>query len=114
MRSLITCLLALAFTPAAMAQAQPVEVGGATFEGDAIVVGHRLPLNGAGLHLKGSNKLYAAGLYVSKRGRSYEDVSLAPGPKRLQLKILSDIEGRELGGTLSTAMNTAPVRIERW
>lgn len=108
MRLLVPCLLAAALlVPTAVrAQASPtVDVGGAKIEVDNFVVGHRVPLNGAGVRAEGDAKLYVAALYVSRKSRSLIEVAGAPGPKRLHVHMLREMEGKLMGAALSQGMN---------
>lgn len=78
-----------------------VEVHGVKFEDNADVRGTKLQLNGAGTRYKGPFKVYAAGLYLSKKAGSLEEVVAAPGPKRLSVTMLRGIDSRELGKLLT-------------
>lgn len=78
-----------------------VEVHGVKFEDSADVRGTKLQLNGAGTRYKGPFKVYAAGLYLSKKAGSLEEVVAAPGPKRLSVTMLRGIDSRELGKLLT-------------
>jgi hypothetical protein len=86
---------ALAFTlPAATAQ---VTVAGVKYDEAAELRGSKLQLNGAGVRYKVVVKVYAAGLYLSRKAGTTEEVLAAPGPKRLHITMLRDIESAELG-----------------
>ncbi len=103
------CLLAAALVVphAVNAQASPtIDVGGAKIEVDNFVVGHRVPLNGAGVRAEGDTKLYVAALYVSRKSRSLIEVAGAPGPKRLHVQMLREMEGKLMGAALSQGMNS--------
>jgi hypothetical protein len=90
--------------------AQAQQAAGAKFEADAIVVGHRLPLNGSGTMSDTTGALFLGGLYVSKRAPSLTDVLSAPGPKRLEMRLLRDITGKDMGTVFSQAMGTLEQR----
>lgn len=100
MRGLLTAGLALALLlllqPVARADG-PVELAGVKFEQTQAVGGQTLILNGAGIRYKAVFKVYAAGLYLTARATTTEAVIAAPGPKRLHLVMLRDIDGNELG-----------------
>ena len=81
----------------AIAVAQPVEVSGVKFENPIEVRGTKLELNGAGVRYKAVFKVYAAGLYLTKKAGTPEEVMAAPGPKRLSITMLRDIDSAELG-----------------
>ncbi len=89
---LIACLI----TPIG-ARAQSTEVGGVKFENTLQVGGTKLLLNGAGVRYKAVFKVYAAGLYLSMKASTPESVIAAPGPRLLQIVMLRDIDGNELG-----------------
>jgi len=87
---------ACALLPWGTAQAaSPVNVEGVTFAGQATVAGQALELNGVGLRAVAWLKGYAAGLYLGSRVRTPQQVLAAPGPKRLQLRMLLDVETEE-------------------
>lgn len=75
--------------------AAPVQVEGVTFPGVSTVAGQTLELNGVGLRAVAWLKGYAAGLYLSQRARTTEQVLAAPGAKRLQLRLLLDVDVEE-------------------
>lgn len=103
--SLITA--ALVVPSSVLAQASPtVDVGGAKIEIDNFVVGHRVPLNGAGVRAEGDAKLYVAALYVSRKSRSLIEVAGAPGPKRLHVQMLREMDSKLMSAALSQGMNS--------
>ena len=77
--------------------AAQVEVGGIKIEDVQDVQGSKLPLNGAGVRFKAIFKVYAAGLYVGKKVGTPEELLAAPGPKRISLTLLREIDSNELG-----------------
>ncbi len=78
-----------------------VEVHGVKFEESADMLGAKLQLNGAGTRYKAIFKVYAAGLYLSKKAVSLEEVVNAPGPKRMTITMLRGIDAKELGKLLT-------------
>lgn len=97
-KTLAASVLAGLLATSAMAT---VEVHGVKFEDGADVRGTKLQLNGAGTRYKGPFKVYAAGLYLSKKAASLDEVVAAPGPKRLTVTMLRGIDSRELGKLLT-------------
>ena len=91
------------FTPHA-ALAQTTEVGGVKFENTLQVGSARLQLNGAGVRYKAVFKVYAAGLYLSARATTPEAVLSMPGPRLLQIVMLREIDGNELGKLFTKGM----------
>ena len=77
--------------------AAPVEVGGIKIEDVQDVQGSKLALNGAGVRYKAVFKVYAAGLYTGKKVATPEELLAAPGPKRMSITLLRDIDSNELG-----------------
>jgi len=53
--------------------------------------GSQLLLNGVGKRAEAIIRIYAAGLYLTAKAASAEAVLAAPGPKRLQIRLLLDI-----------------------
>jgi len=72
-----------------------LHAGAATLEGvsfdDTIrLAGSPLQLNGLGLRAVSILKGYVAGLYLTKKAATAEEAMAAPGPKRVQLRLLLD------------------------
>lgn len=74
------------------AQAQTV-VGGVRFEPAIEIGGSRLQLNGAGLRQRFRVGIYAAGLYVMQTSADPEQLVTQPGPKRVALRFLREVDG---------------------
>jgi hypothetical protein len=90
--------LALLFVSSAMAQ---VTVSGIRFDESTDVRGSKAQLNGAGIRYKAVFKVYAAGLYLSRKAGTMEEVLAAPGAKRMTITMLRDIDSSELGKLFS-------------
>lgn len=103
--SLLAPLLALclAWAPGAGAAAT-VEVSGVQLEDRITAHGSTLQLNGAGVRYKAVFKVYTAGLYLSQKATTTDGVLAAPGPKRLTITMLRDIDSGELGKLFSRGM----------
>jgi hypothetical protein len=93
-RLLALSTLALASFAASAAQ---VDVAGVKLDDTLDLRGSKLLLNGAGVRYKAVFKVYTAGLYLSKKADTVEDVLAAPGPKRVTITMLRDIDANELG-----------------
>ena len=91
----VSTLAALAMTCGA-AEAT-IDVGGAKIEDTVDLQGSKLQLNGAGVRYRAVFKVYAAGLYIGKKAGTPEEVFAAPGPKRMSITLLRDIDSNELG-----------------
>jgi len=91
----VSTLAALAM--ACGAAAATIDVGGAKIEDTVDLQGSKLQLNGAGVRYRAVFKVYAAGLYVGKKVGTPEEMFAAPGPKRISITLLRDIDSNELG-----------------
>ena len=77
--------------------AAQVDVAGVKLNDTLDLRGSTLQLNGAGVRYKAVFKVYAAGLYVGKKVSTPEEALAAPGPKRVAITMLRDIDADELG-----------------
>jgi hypothetical protein len=84
--------------------AAPVELAGVTLQDRAVVADTPLVLNGAGIRYKAVFKVYTAGLYLGTKASTTEEVLTMPGPKRLTITMLRDIDSNELGRLFSRGM----------
>ena len=110
---MIRRLLSFVFACLAVAaQAQTTEVGGVKYEATQQLGNAKLQLNGAGIRYKAVFKVYAAGLYLASKAATPEEVLAAPGPKRLQIVMLRDIDGSELGKLFTRGMQDNAPREE--
>jgi hypothetical protein len=94
---------ATALAMAATVVAAPKEVNGVRFDDSATVGGTKLQLNGAGTRYKAIFKVYAAGMYLSKKVSTPEEAYAAPGPKRISITMLREIDSHELGKSFTKA-----------
>jgi Chalcone isomerase-like len=122
MKSLRSMLLASLLALAALAGPMPVwaqaaapagiDVAGVRFAQTETVGNAKLQLNGAGIRYKAIFKVYAAGLYLGAKATTPEAVYAAPGPKRLHVVMLRDIDGNELGKLFTDGMQKNATREE--
>ena len=92
------CMTALAaLTISFTAAAATIDVGGAKIEDAVELQGSKLQLNGAGVRYRAVFKVYAAGLYLSKKAATPDEVFAAPGPKRMSITLLREIDSNDLG-----------------
>ena len=103
-------LVALLSTP--LAQAQTTEVGGVKYEPSAQLGNAKLLLNGAGVRYKAIFKVYTAGLYLGGKASTPEAALAAPGPKRMHIVMLRDIDANELGKLFTRGMQDNAPREE--
>lgn len=79
------------------AWAAPTEISGVKVEDPVEVQGSKLQLNGAGIRYKAVFKVYVAALYTGKKIATPEELYAAPGPKRISITLLREIDSNELG-----------------
>jgi chalcone isomerase-like protein len=92
--------------------AQTTEVSGVKFNNSVMLAASTLQLNGAGTRYKTIIKVYAAALYLPAKATTPEAVLSAPGPKRLQVAMLRDIDANELGKLFTRGMEDNSTREE--
>jgi hypothetical protein len=95
MRSAL-CALALAGAVLA-AQAAPIQIAGVQISDTATSQDTTLVLNGAGVRYKAIFKVYVAALYLQDKATTPAEAQAMPGPKRIRITMLRDIEAGELG-----------------
>ena len=96
----------------AAARAETVEVANVKYETAVDLAGQKLQLNGAGVRYKFVVKVYAAGLYLAQKAGTTAEVLAAPGPKRIHIHMLRDIDGNELGKLFTKGMEANVSREE--
>lgn len=102
--SLAAAAAALCLLAGAALAAPDFDTAGVKYDTTANVAGTTLQLNGAGVRYKAIFKVYAAGLYLAGRAATPEAVLNAPGPKRLHIVMLRDIDANELGKLFTRGM----------
>lgn len=100
-RLVLATSLAVASLPALAAT---VDVAGVKLEDRVTLAGKPLTLNGAGVRYKAVFKVYTAGLYVEKPASTPDALLDQPGPKRMTITMLRDIDSAELGKLFSRGM----------
>ena len=83
--------------PLALAQEGPIKLGDASFERELTLSGKTLVLNGAAIRYKGPFKVYAVGLYLTAKTNTAKGALEMPGPRRINMVMLRDVGGSELG-----------------
>ena len=94
MKKLLLVLL-LAASPAFAA-----EVAGVRVDESARVANTDLKLNGAGLRSRAIFKVYAMGLYLQEKQATPAAIYAAPGPKRVHLHMLRDVDADDFSEAL--------------
>lgn len=78
-----------------------VEVSGVKVQDSITIADTRLQLNGAGIRYKGPFKVYVGDLYTTQPVKSLDELIAAPGPKRLGMTFLREINSAEFGKLLT-------------
>ena len=104
-------LLAALALPAAV-PAQTLDLAGVKIPPSVQLAGNTLQLNGAGIRYKFVVKVYTAALYLGSKAATPEAVQGAPGPKRLSVVMLRDIDANELGRLFTRGMQDNSTREE--
>ncbi len=97
------------------APAAALDVAGIRYDDTFDARGTPLVLNGAGVRYKAVFKVYAMGLYLGKKASTVDEVLNQPGPKRISITMLRDIDANELGKLFTRGVedNTAKSELSR-
>ncbi len=98
-RRLLACLACALFALTSLAGSR--ELSGVKVEDSLTLGGATLALNGAGIRYKGPFKVYVGTLYTSKKVNSLDALMAAPGPKRLTMTMLREVESEAFGRMLT-------------
>jgi hypothetical protein len=100
------CIAAAALLPLLVQAQSPatVDIAGVKYATTARLAGSTLQLNGAGLRTRFVVKVYTAGLYIGAKAATTEAVLSTPGPKRMHVVMLRDIDANELGKLFTRGM----------
>ena len=99
--------LALPFTT----RADVTEVAGIKYDNTVQLANAKLQLNGAGIRYK-FIKVYTAALYITGRASTLEAVLASPGPRRMHIVMLREINADELGRLFTKGMEQNASREE--
>jgi hypothetical protein len=97
--------LVAAVLGAAALPALAVEVGGVKLDDSATLAGKTLVLNGAGVRTRAIFKVYAMGLYLTKKETTPAGVLAAEGPRRVTLHLLRNLSGEDFGKAFTEGLN---------
>ena len=97
LRTLSICM-ALCWSTGAFSM---TEIAGVKLEDSITLAGAKLQLNGAGIRYKGPFKVYVGDLYTSQPVKSLDELIAAPGPKRLTMTFLREINSADFGKLLT-------------
>lgn len=103
-RRFLLAISALSLAPLSQAQPATVMVEGQPFDRQVRVAGASLQLNGTGVRAVAWFKGYAAGLYLAAAANSATQALAAPGPKRLQIRMLQDVPAVEFEKAFTKGM----------
>lgn len=104
-RRFLLATAAIALAPLGRARAAAVIVEGQAFDRQVRVAGATLQLNGTGVRAVAWFKGYAAGLYLAAPANSAAQALAAPGPKRLQIRMLQDVPAVEFEKAFTKGMH---------
>ena len=99
LKHLLAAATALCLSATAFAATQ--DIAGVKVEDSTTVAGTKLQLNGAGIRYKGPFKVYVGDLYTTKSVKNLDELLAAPGPKRLTMTFLREIEAGPFGKLLT-------------
>lgn len=95
-------LVALAWSFGALGA--PHVISGVKLDDPVSLHGTSLPLNGAGIRFKAVFKVYVAALYAGHKASTPEEIYATPGPKRLAITLLRDVDADEIAKTFAKAI----------
>lgn len=115
LRTTLRTLLAATLLPLCLHVQAATEVAGVKLEDTVTVAGTKLQLNGAGIRYKGPFKVYVGDLYTTKKVHSLEELIAAPGPKRLSMTFLREIDSASFGKLLTRGIedNTSKTEMSK-
>jgi hypothetical protein len=109
----MTRLLAIVALALALLPAHARTLEGQVFEERVQLAGATVQLNGVGLRQVAWFKGYAAGLYLVRRAATPADALASTGPKRLQIRMLVEVDTVEFAKSFNRGIrrNTAPAEL---
>ena len=110
LKSLITGAASLLLSLAAFSAT--VELHGVKVEDSQTVGGIKLELNGYGTRYKGPFKVYVGDLYTTKKVGTFDELIAAPGPKRLTMTFVREIEAGPFGKLLTRGVEDNVTKAE--
>jgi hypothetical protein len=113
----IKSLLSVAAVASTLLAATPLvsamEVSGVKLDDTAQVANQELKLNGAGVRYKVVFKVYVGGLYLAEKKATTAEVLASPGPKRITLVAMREINSDDLGRSFVEGLNKNSDRAEK-
>jgi hypothetical protein len=80
--------------------AMAADIGGVPIESEVTVAGVQLVLNGAGVRTRGAAKVNVTQMHALKNFSSLDAMINLPGPKRVTITLLGDVQGGMMGKSL--------------
>jgi hypothetical protein len=103
-RSLLPATVLTLAIAAPSAWGDTTQVASVKYDNTLQTANTTLVLNGAGVRYKAVFKVYTAGLYLTRKAGTTEAVLGTPGPKRMHIVMLRDINASELGKLFTRGM----------
>ena len=97
-KSLLAGFATLVFSAASLAAT--IDIAGVKVQDTATVNGVKLQLNGAGVRTK-IFKIYVAELFTTQKVSSLQELLAAPGPKRISLTMVREVDAGAFGKLLT-------------
>ena len=94
-------LLAAGLVLSTAALANALTIQGVIIEETEVVGGVTLQLNGAGTRFRGPFKVYVGDLYTTRKVKNLQELIAAPGPKRLTMTFLRELDSAQFGKLLT-------------
>lgn len=93
--------------------AQAATFEGQSFDDSARVSGKHLQLNGLGMRAVLFIRAYVAGLYLSEKAASFEQIAGMAGPKRVQLRMLRNASADDFNAAIVAGIrkNASPTEL---
>jgi len=111
-RSITMNLLASVCILASVTAASAARIEGQTFDEHIRLADAELVLNGVGMRGVLWIKGYVAGLYLAQKGSTPEKVLAVKGAKRIQMKMLLDVEAKEFSKAFNVGIRRNSSEVE--
>jgi hypothetical protein len=115
-RSAVLCVSGALFAWCGEAAATQVVIQGARYDSSIEIAGQSLVLNGVGVRRRFVFDIYVGGLYVAKKATRTEELVGQPGPKRVALRFLRDVDGELFVNSLHVGLkaNHSDAELAGW
>lgn len=90
-----------------------LDVAGVKVEERSLVAGKTLALNGAGIRTRLFFKVYVAALYAERPSKDADALIAAPGPRRIVLSMLRELDADTFYGALEEGLRNNTTEAER-